>query len=336
MTHDPLSDVLRSVRLRGAVFWYVSCHGEWVAESPATHDIGDVVMPGSEHVLGYHLIVKGSSWAAADGVAPVRLEAGEIVVFPRGDAHVLASAPGLRAPADVNGYRTLAARPDQRPMPLAYYGSEVLPGPWAPTADDGTVVVCGFVGCDLRPFNPLIEALPRLLHLPAGAVGDWVAPVLHQAVSESRGNRPGSAAVLERVSEMVFVDAARRYLEALPSDASGWLAALRDRHVGRAIALMHEQPAEPWTLDELGRQVGLSRSALHERFVELAGQPPMQYLTNWRMQCGARLLREGNATVATIAQDVGYDSEAAFARAFKRLVGQPPAAWRRAQRGGGT
>jgi AraC-like DNA-binding protein len=131
---------------------------------------------------------------------------------------------------------------------------------------------------------------------------------------------------------MVFVDAARRYLESLSGDASGWLAALRDRHVGRAIALLHERPAEPWTIDELGRQVGLSRSALHERFVELAGQPPMQYLTNWRMQCGARALREGHATVATIAQDVGYDSEAAFARAFKRLVGQPPAAWRRAQR----
>ena len=131
---------------------------------------------------------------------------------------------------------------------------------------------------------------------------------------------------------MVFVDAARHYFESPTAEASGWLAALRDRHVGRAIGLMHERPAEPWTIDDLSRQVGLSRSALHERFVELAGQPPMQYLTNWRMQCGARLLREGDATVATIAQEVGYESEAAFARAFKRLVGQPPAVWRRAQR----
>lgn len=136
------------------------------------------------------------------------------------------------------------------------------------------------------------------------------------------------------VSEMVFVDAARRYLESLPADASGWFAALRDRHVGRAMGLLHGQPAEPWTIDDLCRQVGLSRSALHERFVELVGQPPMQYLANWRMQCGARLLREGDATVATIAQEVGYDSEAAFARAFKRVVGQPPAAWRRGQRSG--
>ena len=131
---------------------------------------------------------------------------------------------------------------------------------------------------------------------------------------------------------MVFVDAARRHLESLHEGGTGWLAALRDRHVGKAIALLHERPAEPWNVDELGRQVGLSRSALHERFVELVGLPPMHYLTNWRMQRGASLLRESHAPVAAIAQEVGYESEAAFSRAFKRAVGQPPAAWRRAQR----
>jgi AraC-like DNA-binding protein len=331
LSQDPLSDVLTSVRLRGAIYFYVSCRGDWVAESPAARDIAGVVMPGAEHVLGYHLIVKGDSWAASDGVPPVRLAGGDIVMFPRGDAHVLSSAPGMRAPPHDDEW-VLATRDQPKPFPLAYHGQVLQPGATMPPEDASTVVVCGFIGCDLRPFNPLIAALPRLLHLSSGGVGAWVAPVLHQAVSESRQSRPGSAAVLERVSEMVFVDAARRYLESLPTDASGWLAALRDRHVGRAIGLMHERPAEPWTMDELGRQVGLSRSALHERFSELVGQPPMHYLTNWRMQCGARLLREGQATVATIAQEVGYDSEAAFARAFKRLVGQPPAAWRRAQR----
>jgi AraC-like DNA-binding protein len=331
MTHDPLSDVLRSVRLRGAVFYYVSCRDEWVAASPAAREIGDAVMPGAEHVLGYHLIVKGGSWAATDGVPPVHLDSGDIVMFPRGDAHVLSSAPGMRAPHD-DGAWVFATRNDPKPIPLAYHARGVEPGATMPPGEASTIAICGFIGCDLRPFNPLIESLPRLLHLPAGGVGAWVAPVLHQAVSESRQHRPGSAAALERVSEMVFVDAARRHLEALPPDASGWLAALRDRHVGRAIGLLHERLAEPWTIDELGRQIGMSRSALHERFVKLVGQPPMQYLTNWRMQRGAVLLREGSATVATIAQEVGYDSEAAFARAFKRLVGQPPAAWRRAQR----
>jgi AraC-like DNA-binding protein len=332
MSHDPLSDVLRSVRLRGAVFWYVSCRDEWVAESPATRDIGDVVMPGAEHVLGYHLIVKGSSWAAADGAQPVLLGPGEIVMFPRGDAHVLSSAPGLRAPSSVQDQRMLHALGSTRPMPVAYHGSQAVLGAVPPTDEASTIVVCGFIGCDLRPFNPLIEALPRLLALRAHELGAWVAPVLHQAVAESRASRAGSAALLERVSEMVFVDAARRYLDTLAPDASGWFAALRDRYVGKAIGLLHQAPAQAWTIDELGRQVGLSRSALHERFVELAGQPPMQYLANWRMQCGARLLRESNAKVAEIALEVGYDSEAAFARAFKRLVGEPPAAWRRAQR----
>jgi len=332
MNHDPLSDVLCSVRLRGAVFYYVSCRDEWVAASPAARDIADVVMPGAEHVLGYHLIVKGSSWAATGGLPPVRLDAGDIVMFPRGDAHMLSSAPGLPAPLGDVGWVN-ATRDDHRPIPVAHYGDVMQPGVAMPAEEASTVVICGFIGCDLRPFNPLIEALPRLLHLPAGAVGAWVAPVLHQAASESRQQRPGSMAALERVSEMVFVDAARRHLESLPAEASGWLAALRDRHVGKAIGLLHERPAESWTIDELGRRVGLSRSALHERFVRLVGHPPMQYLANWRMQRGAVLLREGNATVATIAQEVGYDSEAAFARAFKRLVGQPPAAWRRAQRG---
>jgi len=127
----------------------------------------------------------------------------------------------------------------------------------------------------------------------------------------------------------MFVDAVRRYTAGLPLESAGWLAGLRDRLVGRALALLHEQPAREWTIDELGRRIGLSRSALHERFVHLIGVPPMQYLAQWRMQAAARMLLDTRATVATIALEVGYDSEAAFARAFKRLVGKPPAAWRR-------
>ena len=186
-------------------------------------------------------------------------------------------------------------------------------------------------GCDLRPFNPLVAALPRVLHLPASSAGSWVGRVIDQAVVESNEKRPGGDAVLEKLSEMMFVDAARRYLDGLPDDATGWLAGLRDRFVGKALALMHERPDHAWTIDELGREVGLSRSALHERFVRYLGHAPMQYLASWRIQLGARLLRESNRNVATIALDVGYESEAAFSRAFKRMVGQPPAAWRKAQ-----
>jgi AraC-like DNA-binding protein len=332
MNPDPLSDVLSSVRLRGAVFYYVSFGDHWVAETPASRELAEALMPGAEHVLAYHLIARGGGWAATTGAPPVRVNSGDIVMFPRGDSHVLSSAPGMHAQQDNDDWR-FTTRNDPKPIAVAYHRGVLRPGAPAPADEASTVVVCGFVGCDLRPFNPLIEALPRLLHLATGGVGAWVAPVLDQAVSESRQSRAGSAAVLERVSEMVFVDAARRHLEALPADASGWLAALRDRHVGKAIGLLHARPGESWTIDELGRRVGLSRSALYERFVELVGQPPMHYLTRWRMQRGACLLREGHATVATIAQEVGYDSEAAFARAFKRLLGTPPATWRRAQQG---
>lgn len=331
MNVDPLSDLLRSVHLRGATFYYVSLRDEWAAETPGSSTLADVVMPGAEHVMAYHLMLRGDGWAAIGGEPPVRFTSGDIVLFPRGDGHVLSSAPGARARRDQSDWQ-FKTRDDPKPIAVAYIDGLLRPQSAPPADEASTVVICGFIACDLKPFNPLIESLPRLLHLKAGGVGAWVAAVLDQAVTESRAARAGSAAVLERVSEMVFVDAARRYLESLPEDAGGWLAALRDRHVGRAIGLLHERPEQAWTVDELGRQVGLSRSALHERFLQLVGQPPMQYLTNWRMQRGARLLREGHATVATIAQEVGYDSEAAFARAFKRLVGQPPAAWRRAQR----
>lgn len=331
MLQDPLSDVLRSVRLRGAIFYYVSFRGDWVGETPDSAMLAHALMPGAEHVLAYHLFVRGDGWAATQGEPPVRVSGGEIVMFPRGDAHVLSSAPGMRARPDNSDWR-LTTRDDPKPIPVAYLDGVLRPGDLIPAEEATTVVVCGFVACDLRPFNPLISALPRVLHLGSGGVGAWVAPILDQAVAESRSSRAGSAALLDRVSEMVFVDAARRHLESLPEGGSGWLAALRDRHVGKAIGLLHARPAEPWTLDDLGRQVGLSRSALHERFSSLVGQPPMQYLAQWRIQLAAGLLREGNAIVADIAQQVGYDSEAAFARAFKRVVGQPPAAWRRMHR----
>lgn len=330
MSHDPLSDVLRSVRLRGAVFYYVNFDGVWAAETPASPMLASALMPGADHVLAYHLFARGEGWAAVDGAPPVRMSEGDIVMFPRGDTHMLSSAPGLRATPDDSNWR-FTTRNDPKPIPVAFHRGVLRPGEPGPAEGARTVVVCGFVACDTRPFNPLINALPPVLHLRAGDLGPWTTQLLDQAVTESREHRAGSAAVLERASEFVFVDAARRYLDTLPEGSSGWLGALRDRHVGQAIGLLHQRPAEPWSVEELGRQVGLSRSALHERFVDLTGQAPMQYLANWRMQLGASLLRQGQAKVATIAQEVGYDSEAAFARAFKRMTGVPPAAWRRAQ-----
>jgi AraC-like DNA-binding protein len=330
MSRDTLSDLLRCVRVRGAVFYYVSCRDEWSSEAPPASEIAEAVMPGCEHVMEYHMIAKGSGWAAVSGQPPVRVAAGDIVMFPQGDRHVMSSSPGvepLRRTADW----VFARRNDPKPMPISYHHGVVEAGAPLPVEEADTIAVCGFLGCDLRPFNPLIGALPRLLHLPASHAGAWVTRVIEQAVVESSSPRPGGDAVLERLSEMMFVDAARRYLDCLPEDATGWLAGLRDRFVGKALALMHERPDHAWSVEDLAHEVGLSRSALHERFVQFLGVPPMHYLASWRIQIGARLLRESKRTVATIALDVGYDSEAAFSRAFKRMVGAPPAAWRRAQ-----
>lgn len=328
---DPLSDVLRSVRLRGSVFFHVSCRDQWSAKAPHSSEMAPAVMPGAEHVIEYHLFVKGEGWLSVEGEPPLHLGEGDIVMLPHGDAHVLSSAPGL-PPTGPDGEWLFRVRDNPKPIPVTYRGHMFEPGSLLSPEDASAILVCGFIACDLRPFNPLINALPRLLHLPAEGVGAWVAPMLEQAASESIERRAGGAALLQRVSEMVFVDGARRYLDSLPPQAQGWLGALRDRQVGRAITLMHGAPDEPWTLEALGRHVGLSRSALHERFVALTGMAPMQYLANWRMQCGARLLREGHSGVAAIALEVGYDSEAAFSRAFKRATGLPPGSWRRAQR----
>jgi len=340
MSQDTLSDVLRSVRLRGAVFYYVSCEGDWVAEAPASRDIAAAVMPGTDHVIEYHVVTGGGCWAAIVGEQPRRLRPGDTILLPQGDPHVLSSAPGMRADPRPNAYFEMQHHdrpfrvhhdPSHRPK-IAALGDDTH---WPPKGEPATTLVCGFIGCDVRPFNPLLAALPRFLHLPANGAGGLSEQFAQLAVAESGDRRPGSEALLERLSEMMFVDAIRRHVDGLEGEARGWLAGLRDRFVGRALALIHERPGQDWSVEELGQRVGLSRSALYERFEALVGQPPMQYLTQWRMQVASRLLRDSRLTVAAVALEVGYESEAAFARAFKRAVGTPPAAWRRARIGTG-
>ena len=326
MSQDTLSDVLRGVRLRGAVFFHVSGSSDWAAEAPSASAIAPLLMHGVEHVMEYHAVAQGSCWAGIPGGPSVQLFAGDVVMFPHGDAHVMSSAPGMRGIPDPDWFASVDL--GRLPLRVAYQGREAV-NPAAPGFHADVTVVCGFLGCDLHPFNPLIEALPHLLYLQASDDDAWMAKFTQQAVAESQAGRPGGEAILARMSEMMFVHAVRRYADAQPAHGAGWLSGLRDRFVGRTLALMHEAPAHDWTIDELGRRVGLSRSALHERFVHLIGMPPMQYLAQWRMQAASRLLLETRASVATIALDVGYDSEAAFARAFKRQAGKPPATWRR-------
>jgi AraC-like DNA-binding protein len=329
MSQDTLSDVLRGVRLRGAVFFNISAQSDWAAEAPSAKELGPMLMRGVDHVIEYHAVAHGACWAGIPGGPSVQLSAGDVVMFPHGDAHVVSSAPGLRGTGDFSWFPGIEGA-GRLPLRVGYNGNNVLLPPAGTSAGDADVnIVCGFLGLDLQPFNPLIDALPRLLHLRASEDGAWIAKFTQQAVAESHAQRAGGEAMLARMSEMMFVDAVRRYADSLPAQSAGWLAGLRDRFVGRALALMHEHPAKEWTVEELGRHAGLSRSALHERFVQLVGVAPMQYLAQWRMQAAARMLLETRATVAAIALDVGYDSEAAFARAFKRMVGKPPGIWRR-------
>ena len=195
-------------------------------------------------------------------------------------------------------------------------------------------MICGFLGLDARPFNPLLASLPRVLRVPAGVFGadSWVKTFMQTVMAESRTKRPGGEAVLERMSEVLFVEVLRRHADSLPAEQTGWLAGMRDPAVGRALSMLHAKPSEPWTMELLSEGAGLSRSSLHERFVHFIGQPPMQYLTQWRMQLASGLLRDTNAKLIDVALDVGYESEAAFSRAFKRVAGVSPGAWRKLKR----
>ena len=335
MSADTLSELLRAVRLRGAIFYYVDGIAPWVAEAPPAREIVTAILPGAEHMIEYHVVTSGRCYGALAGEPGVVLQAGDVIMFPHGDAHVISSGPGMRA-SRVDKAAFFSPKPAQLPYVLTQHGETTFERTDSMTAllDGGgverSIIVCGFLGCDARPFNPLLAALPRLLHVPGAAASDgWIGHFVNLAVEEANRKRPGGEAVLERLSEMMFVDVVRRYLETLSPEQTGWLAGLRDRFVGRALALLHERPSHHWTIDELGDAIGLSRSALHERFAELVGQPPMQYLAQWRMQVASRLLLESTMNVASIALETGYDSEAAFSRAFKRLVGVPPATWRR-------
>jgi len=312
VTGDPLSDVLRAVRLDGAYFYAVECGEPWSVEAVAAKELTPRILPGADHLISYHILTEGRCWARRTGEPPVALQPGDVIVFPHGDPHVMSGDPAVPA-------ESVPAVPGRYPDTI-----RVGEGPVSAT------LVCGFLGCDRRPFNPLIAALPHQLHLPGLGAG-WRQSFARQVIEESRALRMGADSVLTRLAELMFVEVLRRYLEALPPGQRGWLAGLRDDAIGRGLGLLHEAPAHPWTLDELAGRVAMSRSAFADRFASVVGQPPMQYLAQWRMQLAAGRLAAGTAKVAAIAEEVGYDSEAAFSRAFKRLMGVSPAAWRRAR-----
>lgn len=331
---DVLSDVLRVVRLSGGVFLSAKFSAPWSVESPPPDQLAPILMPTAESISMFHILAEGDCWFEVKGQPPLKVESGDVVIFPRGDQHLMSSGPGLK-PVPIG--RILSVGPGV---------SQLVHG----GGGKGAEFVCGYLYTDQR-FNPLFEALPTLLCVrtqegsvevesigqanpSAGATvplhaSMWLNTTIYYLISEARARRPGNNSLLARLTELMFLEVLRHYVEQLPGDRTGWLAGLKDPHVGKAMAQLHSDPAHNWTVDELARDAGVSRSALAERFTTLIGESPMRYLANWRIQVARQLLSEGHFNLAEIAARVGYDSEYSFNRAFKRHVGQPPAAWRR-------
>jgi AraC-like DNA-binding protein len=316
---DALSDVLRVAHLTGGVFLHAEFFAPWcmaarVAPEHCTPDLG----PAS-HLIPYHYVVEGDLQIRVDGRdgEGLTIGAGEVVLLPGNDLHLMGSDLSLPPVAGSD----IIHPPNGGGLFSIHHGG----------GGARTRMICGFLGCASVEGNPVIATLPPLLKLSVehGGAAEWIRSTFQYAAEEISAGRPGSETVLAKLSELLFVEAVRRYAEALPDGQIGWLAGLREPYVARALALLHHDVTRRWTVDDLGREVGLSRSALADRFIRLIGVPPMHYLASWRMQVATQKLRHTNATLAQVAEIVGYDSEAAFSRAFKKAFGAAPATWRR-------
>jgi AraC-like DNA-binding protein len=317
---DPLSDVLRMVKLTGAVFHLVDASFPWGVAIPPARRYASIILPAAQHIVCYHIILKGSGWAIMPGVAPTRFEAGDVLVLAHGEAYSLRSTPEQEPEYDADA--TIAFFRDWVAGKLPFVTREGGGGA------GGAEYVCGFLGCDMRPFNPVLSALPPLLRVKQSGKDNLLGRLLDLTLAEARLPRVGGESIRLRLSELIFIEVVRQCLESLPAHETGWLSGLRDPSIGRALAALHKHPAHSWTLNELAERAGMSRAAFAARFSHLLGKPPMQYLTLWRMQIAARLLADGATKVAAVGREIGYESEAAFSRAFKKTVGMSPAAWR--------
>lgn len=328
---DVLSDVLRVVRMNGGGFLTAEFSEPWSIFSPPADELARLMATRAESVALFHILVEGRAWIGLDGWKPLLLKPGSVILFPHSPSHRMSSAPDL-APEPIVPLLRFSA---DRQLPEIRHGG----------TGDITRFVCGYLRCEER-FNPLIGALPAMLLVTpepddAGAADpalaqvvtdsdDWLHKTLWHIVDEAVGNRPGCAAMLSRLTELFYVEVLRRYMQQTSAEDRGWLAAVNDAQVGRALRLLHAEPKRKWTVEELGRAIGLSRSALAERFSELVGESPIQYLTRWRMQLAKGLLSQTDLSPAEIAHELGYSSEVSFSRAFKRHTDSPPVAWREA------
>jgi AraC-like DNA-binding protein len=317
---DAFSEVLNGVRLQGALFFTAAFSAPWRLSTPHCRVLAATLAPDAPHMLMYHFVVDGSARVSVDGCADVELSPGDIVVFPHGDPHHLSNGAGPNALDSGAVFRKVVMR-DLSPLHAGGGGAV-------------TQFICGYLTCDPLLCGPILESLPRVLsvNVRTDRSGRWLEQSILHLVDEATSGRAGSEAMLAKLSEALFVDTLRRYVAALPEQTTGWLAGARDEVVGRSLALMHSRANHPWTIADLAGEVGVSRSALVARFTRYLSDPPMTYLTGWRLRLAAQALAATPRGVAAIAADVGYESEAAFNRAFKRQFGVPPARYRRQSR----
>lgn len=315
---DALSETLRVVRLIGAIFINGRFTAPWCYQSPHADSAAPLLEPGAERVVIFHMITEGECYVEMDGQPPVHLIAGDAIIFPQGDAHRMTSTPGVPAATGAKLDVVLSRRPRQ----LAYGGGGAV-----------TRLVCGYLACDARLARMLLAGLPSLVkvNVRGSNAGTWLEASLRYALSEARSPRPGGMSVLAKLSEVLFIEVLRIYMNEQIVGRTGWLAGVGDRIIGAALSALHKKPAHPWTLENLASEAGTSRSVLAEKFQLLVGISPIQYLTQWRMLLAANLLSGSNAPLIRIAEEVGYQTDTAFSRAFSREYGTPPATWRRNQ-----
>jgi AraC-like DNA-binding protein len=319
---DALSEVLRVVKLNGAMFFDAQCTAPWCVRSPPSRLLCGHVASQSSHIVEFHLVAEGRAWIRV-GAETTPLTAGDIVMLPHGDEHHLGNGIG--------------AQPvDAEPMMAQLLRGQLEPSRLGEGDGEATRLICGYLAGDSGLVQPILAGLPHVVrvHIRTDSYGELLENMIRHAVQQAAGAAPGSGVIVARLAEVLFAEVLRRYVLQLPSGRGGWLAGAADAVVGKALECLHRRPGHPWTLDELSQEVGLSRSALTERFARYLGQGPMAYLTDWRLQLAAESLRTTSRSVLQIAGEVGYESEAAFNRAFKRRFSAPPAAYRRSAREG--
>jgi AraC-like DNA-binding protein len=313
---DAFSQILSGVRLNGAVFFTAELSAPWGFSTPTANGMAEMLAPGADHLVLYHLVVDGRAVIEL-GEETLALGPGDVVVFPHGHAHHMSSGKAMTRPFPNYGISEKIQAADLSPLRAGGGG-------------DVSRFVCGYMTCDPYLCRPLLNALPPVfkVHIRADRSGQWLESAILHLLEEASSGRVGSEAMLAKLSEALFVDTLRRYVAGLPERQTGWLAGTRDPVVGKSLGLLHGRIADPWTIAGLAGEVGISRSALVERFTRYLGEPPMAYLIRRRLGLAAGSLERTSKGVAEIAADVGYVSEAAFNRAFKREFGRPPGRYR--------